>query len=132
MKKFYYPYNKKDLYEYLDACINILTSPEEAYRKFDDLTNKHIDNLRRLTKNVQDIIHLTKDSTNHSERLREAMNAYDAGLEDYIPVLMQMARIYWDRDNYPAVEGLLRQSAEFCSEHETWKLNLAHVFFMEV
>lgn len=120
----------QDLYEYLDACINILTSPEEAYRKFDDLTNKHIDNLRRLTKNIQDI-NLTKDSSNFSERLREAMNAYDAGLEDYIPVLMQMARIYWDRDNYPAVEALLRQSAEFCSEHETWKLNVAHVFFMQ-
>ena len=55
----------------------------------------------------------------------------DAGLEDYIPVLMQMARIYWDRDNYSAVEAVLRQSAEFCSEHETWKLNVAHVFFMQ-
>ena len=24
-----------------------------------------------------------------------------------------------------------RQSAEFCSEHEIWKLNVAHVFFMQ-
>jgi hypothetical protein len=30
------------------------------------------------------------------------------------------------------VEKLFRQSAEFCSEHETWKLNVAHVFFMQV
>ena len=42
-----------------------------------------------------------------------------------------MARIYWDRENYPMVERLFRQSAEFCSEHETWKLNVAHVFFMQ-
>lgn len=30
------------------------------------------------------------------------------------------------------VENLFRQSAEFCSEHEVWKLNVAHVFFMQV
>ncbi len=30
------------------------------------------------------------------------------------------------------VERIFRQSAEFCSEHEVWKLNVAHVFFMQV
>jgi len=30
------------------------------------------------------------------------------------------------------VEKLFRQSAEFCSEHIVWKLNVAHVFFMQV
>jgi hypothetical protein len=50
----------------------------------------------------------------------------------YIPVLMGMAKIYWDRENYPMVEKVFRQSAEFCSEHDVWKLNVAHVFFMQV
>ena len=45
---------------------------------------------------------------------------------------MSQARIYWDRENYPMVEKLFFQSAEFCSEHEVWKLNVAHVFFMQV
>ena len=111
----------------------------------------------------------------------QALKDYDDGLERYIPVLMAMARIYWDRENYPMVsqpvaltavdtsadhslrlvlrccrgrglvrlsgidcaclsllpatnqvEKLFRQSAEFCSEHEVWKLNVAHVFFMQV
>ena len=44
---------------------------------------------------------------------------------------MSQARIYWDRENYAQVEKIFRQSAEFCSEHETWKLNVAHVFFMQ-
>lgn len=57
---------------------------------------------------------------------------YDEALERYIPVLMAQAKIYWERENYPMVEKLFRQSAEFCSEHETWKLNVAHVFFMQV
>ena len=29
------------------------------------------------------------------------------------------------------VEKIFRQSTEFCSEHETWRLNVAHVFFMQ-
>ena len=43
---------------------------------------------------------------------------------------MAQARIYWERENYPMVEKLFFQSAEFCSEHEVWKLNVAHVFFI--
>merc|ERR1712022_47680 len=41
------------------------------------------------------------------------------------------AKIYWDLEHYAMVEKIFRQSAEFCSEHETWKLNVAHVFFMQ-
>ena len=35
-----------DLYEYLDASIVVQTSPEEAYRKYDDLPKKNIEVLR--------------------------------------------------------------------------------------
>merc|ERR1711865_523379 len=104
----------------------VQTSPEEAYRKYDDLTTKHIETLRGLTKLIQDA-RIGRETAEIKERLKE----YDDALERYIPVLMAQARIYWDRENYPQVERLFRQSAEFCSEHETWKLNVAHVFFMQ-
>merc|ERR1711920_28088 len=32
---------------------------------------------------------------------------------------------------YSMVEKIFRQSAEFCSEDESWKLNVAHIFFMQ-
>jgi len=44
---------------------------------------------------------------------------------------MAQAKIYWELEHYPMVEKIFRQSAEFCSEHEVWKLNVAHVFFMQ-
>jgi hypothetical protein len=47
-------------------------------------------------------------------------------------VLMAMGSVYWERGAYSALEHLFRQSAEFCSEHEAWKLNVAHTFFMQV
>ena len=49
----------------------------------------------------------------------------------YIPVLMQQAKIYWDMENYQQVEKIFRKSVEFCNEHDIWKLNVAHVLFMQ-
>merc|ERR1719230_436774 len=43
-----------ELYEFLDASIMMQTSPEEAFRKYDDLTTKHIEQLRKFTKAIQD------------------------------------------------------------------------------
>ena len=44
---------------------------------------------------------------------------------------MQQAKIYWDMENYTQVEKIFRKSVEFCNEHDVWKLNVAHVLFMQ-
>ncbi len=44
---------------------------------------------------------------------------------------MQQAKIYWDLEHYQQVEKIFRKSVEFCNEHDTWKLNVAHVLFMQ-
>ena len=49
----------------------------------------------------------------------------------YIPVVMRQAKIYWDLENYQQVEKIFGKSEEFCKDNDTWRLNLAHVFFMQ-
>ena len=44
---------------------------------------------------------------------------------------MAQAKIYWSRDNFQMVEKIFRKSVEICNEHDTWKLNVAHVLFMQ-
>ena len=44
---------------------------------------------------------------------------------------MQQAKIYWDMENYAQVEKIFRKSVEFCNEHDMWRLNVAHVLFMQ-
>lgn len=44
---------------------------------------------------------------------------------------MAQARIYWNRENFQMVEKIFRKSVEFCNEDDTWKLNVAHVLFMQ-
>ena len=113
-------------FEFLENFILYQTSNEEAYRKFEDLSSNHIDTLRKKTKAIQDA-RIARDS----RAINAALSEYDQALDQYIPVLMMQARVYWDKGNYNMVEKIFRQSAEFCSEHETWKLNVAHVFFMQ-
>jgi len=113
-------------YEYIQALILQHTSKEEAYRKFQEIGDQHITSLRKLTKKIQDA-RLAKDP----EALKKSLKEYDDALEKYIPAIMSQAKIYWDMENYEMVEKLFIQSAEFCSEHEVWRLNMAHVLFMQ-
>lgn len=64
--------------------------------------------------------------------LTQRMREYEDELERYIPVLMAQAQMFWDQGQYSNVLAVLQQSKEFVSENETWKLNLAHTFFMLV
>ncbi|XP_005101014.1 tetratricopeptide repeat protein 30A [Aplysia californica] len=120
--KFLTPY----MYDFLEAVITRQTSPEEAYRKLDEMATKQTETLRKLTKQVQE------SRQNHDEEaVKRAVNEYDEALERYIPILMQQAKIYWDMENYLQVEKIFRKSVEFCNEHDAWKLNVAHVLFMQ-
>ena len=60
------------------------------------------------------------------------MTQYDEEIERFIPILMQQAKIYWEQENYNQVEKIFRKSVEFCNDHDVWKLNVAHVLFMQV
>ncbi|CAB1350360.1 unnamed protein product [Coregonus sp. 'balchen'] len=114
------------LYEFLDAMLTCQTAPEEAFRKFDEMNAKLTDQLRKLAKQVQEA-RLDRDN----EALKKTLQDYDEMVEKYIPVLMAQAKIYWNRENYQMVEKIFRKSVEFCNEHDTWKLNVAHVLFMQ-
>ena len=113
-------------FEFIDALILQHANPEDAYKKFDELANKHIDNLRKLTKQINDA-----RNARDNEAIKKALKDFDESLEKYIPVLMAQAKIYWNMENYTMVEKLFRQSAEFCADHEVWRLNVAHVLYMQ-
>ena len=45
----------------------------------------------------------------NNDAMKTALKSYDESLEQYIPVLMAQAKIYWDRENYPQVGGKKRK-----------------------
>jgi tetratricopeptide repeat protein 30 len=48
-----------------------------------------------------------------------------------VPITLAQAKLHWDLEKYEKVEVTFRKSMEFCSEHELWALNVAHVLFMQ-
>mmetsp|Transcript_36135 Transcript_36135/g.115695 ORF Transcript_36135/g.115695 Transcript_36135/m.115695 type:complete len:353 (+) Transcript_36135:1172-2230(+) len=128
-----YTFLSADLLEFLEATTIVRTSPQVAFQKYDDLASKHVDKLRKLTKAIQDarVKRGRGEDSSASSSVKTALKDYDEAVEAYMPVLMAQAKIYWELGNYGAVEKLFRQSAEFCSENDSWKLNVAHVFFMQ-
>jgi tetratricopeptide repeat protein 30 len=71
-------------------------------------------------------------NTANTQILTQRMREYEDAIEQYIPVLMAQAQIFWDQGQYSNVLAVLQQSKEFVGENETWKLNLAHTYFMLV
>uniref|UniRef100_A0A3B3I3M5 Tetratricopeptide repeat protein 30 n=1 Tax=Oryzias latipes TaxID=8090 RepID=A0A3B3I3M5_ORYLA len=120
--KFLSPY----MYEYLDASLTSQTAPEEALRKFEEMSGKLTEQHRKLTKQVQDA-RLSRDE----EAQKKALQEYDLMVERYIVVLMGQAKIYWNHENFQMVEKLFRGSLDACKDCDTWKLNVAHVLFMQ-
>ncbi|KAF3699740.1 Tetratricopeptide repeat protein 30A [Channa argus] len=120
--KFLSPY----MYEFLDALLTCQTAPEEAFRKFDEMNAKLTEQLRKVSKQVQEARLARED-----EAQKKALQDYDLMQEKYIVVLMAQAKIYWNRENFQMVEKIFRKSVEFCNEDDTWKLNVAHVLFMQ-
>jgi tetratricopeptide repeat protein 30 len=114
------------LFDFLDACLMAPSSAEEAYRRFDALSARHVEALRRHTKAIQDA-----RLANDKDAMKASLGAYDETLEAYLPVLLATVKLYWDHDNYATVERLLRMSAEFASEADAWRLGLAHAVFMQ-
>ncbi|KAG2456425.1 TT30A protein, partial [Polypterus senegalus] len=114
------------LFSFLDASITCQRAPEEAYRKFDEMASELTDQLHLLTKQVQEAKNKWEDDV-----IKRAINEYDEVLDKYIPVLLAQAKIYWNMENYQAMENIFSKSYNFCQDNDVWKLNVAHVLFMQ-
>ena len=49
----------------------------------------------------------------------------------FIPVLMLQAKVLWERGDYRELEMLFSRSVDYCRDNDTWRLNVAHVLYMQ-
>ncbi|KAI5061927.1 hypothetical protein GOP47_0022466 [Adiantum capillus-veneris] len=116
----------QDLHDYLNAVIVSQTSIVESYQRLSELAVRYGEAMRRLTKQIQDT-HISKNCEGH----RKSLLDYENLLDNYVPVIMAMAKIFWDKGNYTQVDRIFQQSTDLCSEHPIWRLNVAHNIFMQ-
>lgn len=120
-----YKYLSPFLYELLDAIITAQSSLEDAEKKLGVLSSNLATRLRTLSSKVQEC-RMASDQN----ALRTALREYEGVLQQYEPVAMTRAWIYWRENDFTSAEREFRTSAEFCSETTTWRLHAAHVLFM--
>ncbi|XP_014243168.1 tetratricopeptide repeat protein 30A [Cimex lectularius] len=119
-------YLSQYLYSFIDALITQQTSPDDAYKKFEEIAVRHTESLRKATKRVQEARNSQDDAA-----AKRAVADYEETLDSYIPVLMAQAKIYWDLEQYHQVESIFQKSVEFCNENDTWRLQVANVLFIQ-
>ncbi|UMM12321.1 hypothetical protein L5515_001158 [Caenorhabditis briggsae] len=115
----------------LEALIYMPTSPEESLKKLEKLDKECMTRLRKIAVEIQIKKEQKTSDKDDSLEMRNLIESYEDELELYLPVLMTHAKYYWDKRDYLAVEKLFRASNEYCNEHHTWKLNVAHTIFMQ-
>ena len=120
------PTLQPDVYQYLECAILIQSNPAEAFRRLEHISASYIERLRKVTKAIQE-----HRASSEPELIKAELKAYDALIEAYLPILMSQCRIYWELGNWEQVERLLRLNAEFVSESDTFRLNLAHALYMQ-
>ena len=137
------------MYDFFDALITLQSSSEEAYRKFEELAGRTSKILRKLVKNVEKGKSLGQDVSRICGEYEDVLATYASKTilmsypvvccccdwaipyRKYVPVIMAQAKIFWDEEKYQKVEKIFRKSVEFCRDVHIWKLNVAHVIFMQ-
>jgi tetratricopeptide repeat protein 30 len=116
----------RPMLDFLEAVLVYPSSKDEAYRKFDELCKVKGDILRRVLKQMEEA-----KRTQDVEQQQQLSLEFDANVGELIPVLMFQAKIFWDLGKYELIELLLMKYMDFCLDNRTWKLNLAHTYFMQ-
>lgn len=120
-----YKYLSTYLYDLLDAIITAQTSREESDQKLGKLSARLAGKLRSQTTKIQEY-----RTGGDEAAVKKALREYELELENFLPVAMARAWLYWMDDDFATAEREFRASAEFCSESPLWRLHAAHVLFM--
>jgi len=119
-------YISPNVMEFIEAVLLAQEAPQDAASALEKILQKQTDNLRRLFKKVTD----AKNERN-DEKLKVAIRNYEEGQDQYLPVLMAQAKIYWDKSDFDTVEQLFRKTVEFMSDQDSWRINVAHTMFVQ-
>mmetsp|Transcript_29296 Transcript_29296/g.49909 ORF Transcript_29296/g.49909 Transcript_29296/m.49909 type:complete len:646 (-) Transcript_29296:999-2936(-) len=133
-----------DDYAYFDAVMMSLACPEDAFSMLETQVANYIPKLKSSKSKLSEAIRSTSEKpaksaprpTTDAERtehraLSVATKELDDILDQYIPVVMLQARLYWERKEYTRAEQVLRRSAEYCHEREAWRMNMGHIMFAQ-
>ncbi|XP_065176423.1 intraflagellar transport protein 70A-like [Sycon ciliatum] len=141
------------VYRLLEIILVLQSSVEEAFRLLDEMATdlgKEVQRTLRKLKQVQARPGADGAGENPTRKTHpnapparvadkasiediqnQAAREHEMALKHYGMVVMQQAKIYWDKQNYPALERVFRKAANRCSDMEDFKINVGHTLFVQ-
>ena len=140
-----------ETYTYLQAAINVITSPnasleitvaEQAKRlksEMKRLGSYHTSTKRATTASIRPSSCRPNSSRPMSRRqpihthqdFVRATKEVEAGVDQFVKLLMLQAKVYWDKGEYANTEKFLQQSSEILHDNVVFNENLAHALFVQ-
>eukprot|EP00388_Colpodella_angusta_P005172 GDKJ01016178.1.p1 GENE.GDKJ01016178.1~~GDKJ01016178.1.p1 ORF type:complete len:782 (+),score=139.78 GDKJ01016178.1:55-2400(+) len=114
-------------FDLIDSLTISSQSPEQGATKFENLVNQYTENSHRLSNQIQESTTLGKN-----EETRELIPKLEDTIgKQLLPAVIGLAKVFWDAEQYENVERMLWKSRDLCSDDLTWRLSLAHSYFMQ-
>lgn len=102
-----YKYLSTFLYDLLDAIITVQTSREEADQKLGKLATRITTKLRALTVKIQE-----SRASSDDDAVKKTLRDYEEELENFLPVAMARAWLFWLDDDFATAEREFRSSGK--------------------
>jgi tetratricopeptide repeat protein 30 len=118
----------QDMVDYFGASIMSESNPEESFERFESQIRRQGEQLRKLSKGLP----LSNMSGEKERRMAKIIErTYKQELEQYLALVMGQAKLIWHKGNYEMLERMFRSKVDILGDHEVWRLNMAHILFMQ-
>eukprot|EP00835_Amoeboradix_gromovi_P001424 NODE_64_length_24072_cov_0.332541.p5 type:complete len:582 gc:universal NODE_64_length_24072_cov_0.332541:2040-295(-) len=107
--------------EYIDAVLLQLGSSTHSFEILEKLVKSE-------REKVKFFLNMKKETKSKSSEVLESLMEHCTRLNQFI---MAQGKLLWDDKKYKVLEQLLRQHADYLSDSDVWKINLANVYFIQ-
>lgn len=99
---------------------------EEALKQLESMSEDYTKTISSLNGELKKHIHNGNEDmiSTISERIEHKISML-------LSIVMARAQIYWKQKDYVAAEQVLQNAPDPCTDSDSWKLNMAHVLFVQ-
>jgi tetratricopeptide repeat protein 30 len=114
----------EDLIQYTRSLS--IVDQEEALKQLESLTVDYTETIDSLNNELNKHI-----DNGNEEMITTVSEKVDGKIFMLLSIVMAHAHIYWKQKDYVAAEQVLRNAPNICTDSNSWKLNMAHVLFIQ-
>jgi tetratricopeptide repeat protein 30 len=114
----------QDLVQYTRSLS--ISDHEEALKQLESISDEFTKTINSLNRELNKYI-----DTGNEDMIAMISEKTDHKISILISIIMARAQIYWKQKDYLGAEQVLLNAPDVCTDSYPWKLNMAHVLFVQ-